>query len=127
MIILVYLLSIVANYIAYMLASVILGISGLAIKRKIYKILNKNEVVTQSGQLLVFVSSTSTMISLVSSFMIFIYFDKTPNWFIIIPLFILSWFNFTPALYRPYFQSGAAHWGLVYGIIAFFLFFYKIL
>ena len=126
MIILIYVLSIVAFYISYMLANIIFGILGLAIRKVIYKSLKINKDVTLSGQLLLFVSSMSTTFSYFSSFLIFIYFDKFPSWLILTPVFIISWFVFAPSLYKPEFESGAAHWGMVFGVITWFVIFFNI-
>jgi len=109
-----------------MVGSLIFGILAVAIRKKIYKIFNNYNKATLSGQALLFVSSISTTISFFSAFLIFTLFDKAPNWFILTPIFVITWFGFAPALYKSEFESGAAHWGMVYGVITWFVKLYLI-
>jgi hypothetical protein len=115
MLIVCYLVSIVAFYLAYFLSTLLLGRLAVVI----------NEAVTKSidglkGYPLLFVSCGSNYLSFFSISIIFMWFNYQPNWYIITPIMVFIWFNIAPHLYRPHFLSGAAHWGMTLGITIFF-------
>ena len=107
-----YLVAVAGFYIAYLISTVLYGRIGLLIKRAL-----TSPSAELEGFLLLFVAELSTLTSLLCVLFIFTWFDQEPNWYILTPIMIAVWFYFTPALYRPHFSSGAAHWGMLLGVI----------
>ena len=116
MIIIPYLLSLIAFYITYMLIVVILGRLTIVIKEKITK-----KDIQLEGISLMGVSFVANFTSYYIVLFIFYWLSYNPNWYILTPILVLSWFYFAPKLFAPHFDSGAAHWGILLSVITFLL------
>lgn len=116
MIVISYLVSTIGFYIAYMISSLIFGKIFISIRRAL-----TNPFADLEGSPLLYAACLSMYSSLGFVFIIFIWFNFEPNWYILTPLMVSVWFTFSPALYRPHFYGGAAHWGMLIGVISFLL------
>lgn len=116
MIFLVYLISVLLFYLAYLIFSVIFGRLAILIKGAVRK--SKAEL---EGFTLLSVAFCTTFLSFTCVDLNFRLFGFQANWFIVTPLMIIVWFYITPNLYRPHFQSGAGHWGTLISVISFLI------
>ncbi len=113
--ILAYILSIVAFYITYFISS-FLFLFPLAY---VFYLLKLGEY-KREGRYLVVEAFFETFLSFLSILFVFRLLGVTPNWWVLTPLSILLWFYFTRAFYGDErFGSGAAHWGMLIGVIVF--------
>jgi hypothetical protein len=116
MIVLTYFVALVAFYITYLISALIFGRIFISIRRYF----SSDPFADLEGFPLLYTVGLTTYASFTSVFiLIFIWFNYQPNWYILSPLMVMFWFYFAPALYRPHFSGGAAHWGMLLGAITF--------
>lgn len=121
MVILVYLLAMICFWLGYLISTIIFGWIFFAVKKTIYGILLPSKEVELEGLTLLSAAGLSVYVNFFFSLLLFSWFEYHPNWFILTPLFIFTWYNAASNAQSSQWSSGALHWGMLIGVISFLL------